>query len=131
MIDYYRKRAKYLEDIYHIKDKKRLDEQQLIETTILNVFKNKDILEIACGTGYWTEKISKVASKIIALDLLEEMITIAKFKSYSCSVDFITGDIESLPFTSDICYNGFMGFLISHIPKEDYSLLQSRLQAGL
>ena len=73
MRQYYRKRANYYEKVYYRNDPERLKEQDIIEESILKLFKNKKIIELAYGTGYWTQKLSKVAFKIIASDILKEM----------------------------------------------------------
>ncbi len=115
---YYRKRANYYEKIYNIKDPERLKEQEIIEDNILKLFKNKEVIELACGTGYWTQKLSKVACSIITSDILKEMIEIAKKKHYFCPIIFRKENAYNLTFKNNYYNAGFVGFLLSHIPKE-------------
>ena len=114
---YYGKRANYYEKVYYRNDLERLKEQEIIEENILKLFKNKKIIELACGTGYWTQKLSKVASKIIASDILKEMIEIARMKKYFCLIEFKIENVYDLTFKDKFFEAGFVGFLFSHIPK--------------
>ncbi|MEJ7679207.1 MAG: class I SAM-dependent methyltransferase [Segetibacter sp.] len=82
------------------------------------IFNDKDILEIACGTGYWTERMAKTAKTILATDINKTVIEVAKSKTYSpAEVTFQTVDIFNLP--DDIKYKSiFGGFIWSHIKVE-------------
>jgi len=115
MIDYYAKRAIEYETIFQKPERQR--DLFYLRTLMSTSFANKDVLEIACGTGYWTQLIARNARKIIAMDCNKEVIEIARQKEYgSCDVDFILSDAYSM---SNI-YNGFsasfLGFWWSHVP---------------
>ena len=38
----------------------------------------QNLIEVACGTGYWTNHISKTATSIYATDINESVVKIAK-----------------------------------------------------
>ena len=61
---YYRKRAKEYEQIYYRADPIRQEEQLRIISTIQTILKGRDVLEIACGTGFWTQFLSDTAKQI-------------------------------------------------------------------
>ena len=95
LVQYYAKRAKEYERIYE-KPERQTDISKIIEW--LNTeLADRDILEIACGTGYWTQYISETARSIFAFDINTEVIEIAKSKEYrKQNVSFTIGDIYSL-----------------------------------
>ncbi len=127
---YYQKRAKEYELVY-TKAERQNDLQQL--TKILsNAFQEKNIIEIACGTGYWTQVISETTSSIFATDYNEEVLQLAQNKTYQGKVEFEQIDFWKLPITN---YEGlFGGFIWSHILKEDLpqflDLICNRLQSN-
>src|SRR6478752_3927071 len=41
-----------------------------------------DLLEIACGTGYWTLRLADAAHSILATDITEETLTLARAREY-------------------------------------------------
>jgi len=114
---YYSERAKEYERIYQ-KPERQEDLKQL-RIILKDVFSEKSVFEIACGTGYWTEFISETAKTILATDINEAVIEIAKSKMYQTPVTFETADIYSLSHTKEKFDSGFGGFIWSHIPKQN------------
>ncbi len=120
MISYYKDRAKEYEKIY---DKPERQSDLLHAGQILqDTFKNKNVFEIACGTGYWTEKIAFTANSILATDINETVIEVAKTKSYSpATVGFRIANIFNLP-NFDKQESLFGGFIWSHIKLQDLNV---------
>ncbi|MBD0331943.1 MAG: class I SAM-dependent methyltransferase [Chitinophagaceae bacterium] len=117
LITYYKERAKEYERIYD-KPERRDDLLQVIKI-LQQIFTNKTILEIACGTGYWTERIAKTAKSIVATDINDAVIEIAKTKNYfPAQVEFRIEDIFNFPKKGT--YDAlFGGFIWSHIKIEE------------
>lgn len=115
MKEYYNKRAKEYEQIYHHDDPVRQSELAKIKNLLRNSFRNKSVLEVACGTGYWTEAVAQTAKNITAVDYSVEMIQLAKTKEIKAT--FIDDDAFSLKNVSDIFNAGLANFWFSHIPK--------------
>jgi len=115
MESYYAKRAQEYETIY-LKPERQ---EYINESKILlkKYFEGKTVLEIACGTGFWTETISKVSKSILAIDINNEMLEIAKNKKYNCKIDFIQDDSYKLEKVNGNYDSLFSGFWFSHIPK--------------
>jgi SAM-dependent methyltransferase len=113
LVLYYKERAKEYENIY-TKPERQCD---LIyaKDILQSLFCEKDILEIACGTGYWTEKIAKTAKSIQAFDINEAVIEIARQKNLGNTVIFETADLYSIKFKQRF-EALFGGFIWSHIP---------------
>lgn len=114
---YYKKRAEEYEAVYHRNDPVRQEEQRRIAKTLQLVLKEKDVLEVACGTGYWTQFLSRTARSIHATDLVEETLEIAKTKKYACPIKFSIEDAYGLSFSDKSFNGGLTNFWFSHIPK--------------
>ena len=113
IVSYYKDRAKEYEKIY---SKPERQEDLKSATTILQeIFAGKQVLEIACGTGYWTEKIAAKATSIFATDINETVIDVAKKKDLSSKqVSFGIADIYN--FSDPNKFESlFGGFIWSHI----------------
>ncbi len=125
IVSYYKDRAKEYEKIY-LKPERQKDLRQATEM-LQQIFNNKEVFEIACGTGYWTERIGKTAKTILATDINETVIEVAKSKTYSpAKVSFQTVDIFNLPHY--IKYeNLFGGSIWSHIKVEQLNVFLHQL----
>jgi len=135
MKEYYNKCAQEYEKIYYRDNPIRQSELNDIENRINKIFRNKRVLEIACGTGYWTEKITKVASRIVAVDSSKEMLSIAKHKNLlSNKVTFIKDDAYVLDNIKGSYNGGLANFWFSHLPKkliENFlNVFHSKLEKG-
>src|SRR4051812_14624207 len=60
--------------------------------------KGRTVLDIACGEGYGAWFLSRVAAKVMAVDLDAATIQNAEEKYKADNLDFITGSILQIPF---------------------------------
>lgn len=117
LIKYYQDRAAEYDKIY-AKPERQQDLQQAA-TLLQALFKDKDVLEIACGTGYWTERIAHTARSITATDINEAVLDIARHKTYDhTALNFVQADIYKLD-TGKKYESLFGGFIWSHIPLQE------------
>lgn len=115
---YYQKRAKEYELIYQKPERQK--DLSLIKEYLEKQFIDKTIIEIACGTGYWTEVLSKPSKSILATDINPKVLQIAQNKKYlKQNITFEIKDIEDLKYVSGNFEGLFGGFIWSHIRKED------------
>jgi len=76
-----------------------------------------DVLELAPGTGIWTERLLTTADAITAVDASEEMVAINRAKIGSDRVSYVIADLFT--WQPDRQYDGIcFGFWISHVPTE-------------
>lgn len=112
---YYARRAAEYEKIFQ-KPERQADLARL-RTDLPALFKGERVLEIACGTGYWTPLIAAQAESVLALDYNEETLAIAKTKPYKkANVRFVQGDAYALPAWPQKFSACYAGFWWSHVP---------------
>lgn len=79
-IAYYSNRAAEYDRVYQKPERQhRLRE---MEAYLVDIVKDKSVKEIGCGTAYWTVIMNSVAKEILATDINEAMLSIAKSKPY-------------------------------------------------
>ena len=66
MLDYYNKRLNEYEAIY-LKPERQADLRTLIAKLQTDV-SNREVLELACGTGWWTQRLATYAASWTATD---------------------------------------------------------------
>jgi demethylmenaquinone methyltransferase/2-methoxy-6-polyprenyl-1,4-benzoquinol methylase len=75
------------------------------------------VLEIACGTGWWTPHGARDCASWLATDLNPETMAIARTKALPPSVHFATVDAYSLAELGHQTFDAaFAGFWWSHVP---------------
>jgi SAM-dependent methyltransferase len=117
LIDYYAKRAKEYERIYEKPERQK--DLAALKELCRKMFAGHKVLEIACGTGYWTQIISQTANSITASDINDEVLQIAKAKSYGCEVRFQRADAFDLAFSKNDFSAGLAVFWWSHLRKSE------------
>ncbi|HSU76130.1 MAG TPA: class I SAM-dependent methyltransferase, partial [Burkholderiales bacterium] len=80
LVDYYRRRAREYEAIY-AKPERQAD-LAVLRKYLPERLAGRRVLEVACGTGYWTVLVARTAASIVAVDAAEEPMRIAMSKDY-------------------------------------------------
>ena len=112
---YYARRAAEYEKIFD-KPERQADLARM-RVDIPSLFVNQRVLEIACGTGYWTPLIAEQAESVLATDYNEEPLAIAKSKTYrKANVSFAQADAYALPDWKNKFSACYAGFWWSHVP---------------
>lgn len=116
MVRYYAERAAEYERIYH-KPERQADLQQL-RGFVERTFADADVFELACGTGYWTEILSRSAASVVAADINEKVLAIARSKPVDFrKTTFCKEDAYDLPRFPRRFTGGLAAFWWSHVPK--------------
>lgn len=118
MVKYYSDRAKEYEEIYAWRDPQRQEEQDLMESTLKEAFRRRRLLDIGCGTGYWTQRISETAKSIIGIDINETVLEIARSKEYGCPTEYRIMDAFHMEFEERFS-GALASFMLSHVLRDD------------
>jgi len=111
---YYARRAAEYERIY-AKPERQADLAAL-RSGIGKLFAGRKVLELACGTGYWTDVIASQTAQLTALDVNEEVLEIARSKKNAAKVEFVRGSAYEIPDFGRRHDALFAGFWWSHVP---------------
>ena len=115
LIRYYAQRAREFERVYEKPE--RQGELQRLQEFVEATFAGDDVLEVACGTGYWTEVLSRFAASVVATDACEEVLALARAKNLGPRVTFRQEDAFSLPSLSHGFNASLAAFWWSHISR--------------
>ena len=116
LAEYYAKRAPAYERIYQKPE--RQTDLQTLRQFVARTFVNRSVLEIACGTGYWTEVLARAAVSVAATDVNEEVLAIARSKPISPGkVSFQCCDAFRLEELSGEFDAGLAAFWWSHLTR--------------
>ena len=127
---YYAQRAREYERIY-AKPERQADLARM-RIDIPALFEGETVLEIACGTGYWTPLIAARAKSILGVDQAEETLEIARGKSYpKGNARFEQADAYRLPDWAQNFSASYAGFWWSHVPLEKIDAFLQQLHARL
>ncbi|MBD0381952.1 class I SAM-dependent methyltransferase [Paenibacillus sp. WST5] len=118
MQDYYGARADEYERIYKREDPDYQQGLTMLAQAMTNVVRGQRVLEVACGTGYWTQFAAEVADHITGVDIRPEVLQIAKAKPWPANkVALCVGDAYRLEQVEGEFECGVANFWFSHVPK--------------
>ena len=130
LIAYYARRAGEYEQIYAKPE--RQPDLEFLRKKIPQRLRGRRVLEVACGTGYWSALVAPVAASLVATDLAEEPMAIARGKGLK--VRFEKADAYRLPETLGRFDAALAVFWWSHVPRrripEFLASLHARLEPG-
>lgn len=113
---YYAARAPYYDDVYEKPE--RREDIAFLRAHLPAVFAGRTVLEVACGTGYWTQHIAPVATAMTATDAVDEPLQLAKARPGVGRVRFERADAYELPASLGLFEGAFAGLWLSHVPVE-------------
>jgi demethylmenaquinone methyltransferase/2-methoxy-6-polyprenyl-1,4-benzoquinol methylase len=78
------------------------------------------VLELACGTGWWTQWLAHRAEQVTAVDAAPEMLALNRERVKRPNVRYILADVFS--WTPDRRFDlVFFAFWLSHIPRDRFA----------
>src|SRR5688572_16017448 len=112
LAEYYAARASEYEAVY-TKPERQGDLSQL-RGVVGSYARGRTLLEVACGTGYWTAILAAHATSVIATDVGPEVLNIARAKRLP-RVTFVIADARALSEVPGNFDAAFAGFWWSHL----------------
>jgi len=133
MAAYYAQRAAVYERVYFKPE--RQTELRALEAWLPTPFAGRHVLEVACGTGWWTPHGARAAASWLATDLNPETMAVARSKPLPACVGFATADAYRFDAIQGQTFDGaFAGCWWSHVPLSRLpswlALLHQRLLPG-
>jgi demethylmenaquinone methyltransferase/2-methoxy-6-polyprenyl-1,4-benzoquinol methylase len=131
--DYYAARAAEYERIY---DKpERQQDLATMRESVPAMLAGRDVLEIACGTGWWTRLVARTARSVVATDATPQVLEIARHAMPGGSpVTFRQADAYALDDVPGRFDAALACFWWSHVPRERMQAflrgLHARLEPG-
>jgi demethylmenaquinone methyltransferase/2-methoxy-6-polyprenyl-1,4-benzoquinol methylase len=113
LVQYYALRAAEYELVFEKPERQK--DLQRMQAILLDVFRDKSVLEIACGTGWFTQRLIQTTKFVLATDINEAVLECARDKNLPA---------EKAQFQQDDIFNSsvdqqfeglFAGFIWSHI----------------
>lgn len=90
------------------------------------------VLELACGTGYWTRILAETAESVMATDINPEMIALARLRAMPADkVSLRVADAWDLPADIGSYTAVFIGFWWSHVKREEQERFLAQLRSRL
>lgn len=115
--DYYQARAREYDLVY---DKpERQDDLRSLRIWLARSVAGRRVLEVAAGTGYWTDAYADTAACVTATDVSEATLAVARARRvWPATVTFAEADALHLAGASGQFDTVFAGFFWSHVPLE-------------
>lgn len=101
-----------------------------MRTHVAEALRGHVVLELACGTGYWTSIIAASADSVVATDINPEMIALAKLRALPPGkVQLRVADAYDLPDDIGSFTAVFIGFWWSHVKREQQEKFLAHLRS--
>jgi demethylmenaquinone methyltransferase/2-methoxy-6-polyprenyl-1,4-benzoquinol methylase len=126
---YYAARAPIYDEVY-LRPERQADLAAL-RAMIPAWFAGCSVLEVACGTGWWTQFIAPVAARLTATDAVVAPLEFARLRPGVAGVAFAQADAFALPGSLGAFDAAFAGLFISHVPVERRRSFLAGLHARL
>jgi demethylmenaquinone methyltransferase/2-methoxy-6-polyprenyl-1,4-benzoquinol methylase len=117
IVDYYQARAPEFEAVYDRPE--RQEDLARLKAWLAEETRGRTILEVACGTGYWTAIAAGTARTIVATDLNPGPLAFARAKGLGAHVTFAEADAFALPDQGAAFDVGMAHFWWSHVSVAD------------
>lgn len=106
-------------------------EVAIVEAALQKALPSGEVLELACGTGLWTQHLVKQHSRVVAIDASAEAIGINRERVDSDVVEYIVTDLFNWTPPANRFDAVFFGFWLSHVPPGHFDTFWATVRAAL
>ena len=112
--EYYQRRAAEYDRIYSLPEWQA--DLAVLHDLVAEFATGRRVLEAACGTGYWTERLARTAAHVCAVDVNMATLAVARTRTYPpATVTFVQADVyRPLPLATRFDA-AFAGLWLSHV----------------
>jgi demethylmenaquinone methyltransferase/2-methoxy-6-polyprenyl-1,4-benzoquinol methylase len=89
-----------------------------------------DVLELACGTGWWTKRLLSGAIRLLAVDAAPEMLRLNRQRVRDPRVEYVQADLFDWQPTDRFDFV-FFAFWLSHVPTDRFEAFWSMVADAL
>lgn len=111
---YYAQRAGYYDAVYERPE--RAADIVLLRQLLVQRLSGRRVLEVACGTGYWTQHVVPVSATLVATDATPEPLELARQRPTVAGARFEIADAYRLDAGLGRFDAAFAGLWLSHVP---------------
>ena len=105
-------------------------EVALLEAALHQELQSGEVLELACGTGLWTQHLVEQHSRVVAIDASPEAIAINRHRVQSSVVEYIVTDLFT--WQPETRFDAvFFSFWLSHVPGNEFERFWAKVSASL
>lgn len=126
---FYAQDAAAIESVYDLPE--RQADLAALRERVAELLRGHKVLEIACGTGYWTRVIAATATAVHATDINEETLALARARQGGDNVTFAQADAFDLPPSPGQYTAVFAGLWWSHVKRQEQERFLAQLRAKL
>ncbi len=131
--DFYTAIADHYDAQFHDEsDEDRQDDLDDVAEQVAELMRDHTVLELGCGTGFFTDVIAETAKSVLATDISEAMLEVAREHGEGLeNVEYRVVDALSLPTDIGQFSAVFAGFLWSHFTKDQQDAFLAGLRARI
>jgi 2-polyprenyl-3-methyl-5-hydroxy-6-metoxy-1,4-benzoquinol methylase len=105
-------------------------EVTLLEASLHQELPSGEVLELACGTGLWTQHLVWQHSRVVAVDASPEAIAINRRRVRSSAVEYVLTDLFA--WQPEARFDAvFFSFWLSHVPRNEFEGFWAKVGASL
>ena len=104
-----------------------------IETALTAADLSGEVLELACGTGWWTERLARTARSLTCIDASLETVVLNRARLAAAGLAEPNYVLEDLfAWEPDTTYDAvFFSFWLSHVPRHAFETFWSKVRRSL